>query len=119
MVKHGDFNSLAEGYAKYRPRYSESVAKIIISLVEKDRIDFVNVGAGTGIWTRMIADNPKINSTIAIDPSSEMRKQAMLSSAKFNIEWREGRGEILVLQVLVVICFQWHLLFIGLILMKE
>ena len=55
-VKYGDFTGLAKNYSKSRPGYSASVLRNLIELLNKPlgEIDFVDVGAGTGIWTRMV-----------------------------------------------------------------
>lgn len=92
-LKHGNFSNLAQDYAKYRPGYSDSVLKSILALVEKDKIDFVDVGAGTGIWTRIVANNPKIKSAIAVEPNDEMRAQGIAANANLKIEWKKGGGE--------------------------
>ncbi len=92
-LQHGNFSHLAEDYAKYRPGYSESALKAILALLEKDKIDFVDVGAGTGIWTRIAASNSKIKSTIAVEPNDNMRAQAVRANDGFNIVWKSGDGE--------------------------
>ncbi len=92
-LEHGKFDQLAQDYAKYRPGYSDSVLKAIITLVGKDKIDFADVGAGTGIWTRIVASNPKINSAIAVEPSDEMRTQGNAGNGNLNIVWKSGSGE--------------------------
>lgn len=93
-IRHGNFNSLAKDYAKYRPGYSQSVLKIILGLVEKEKIDFVDVGAGTGIWTRMVAANHKIQSVIAVEPSDDMRQEGIDLNGNLNIKWQKGSGEL-------------------------
>ena len=57
-IKHGDFSLLAENYSKYRPGYSEDILELVLTKVGKpiSELDFVDVGAGTGIWTRMVAE---------------------------------------------------------------
>lgn len=91
-LKHGDFSKLAENYAKYRPGYSKSALKAILSLVDAEKIDFADIGAGTGIWTRLIADNPKIKSAIAVEPNDEMRAQGMAANENLKIIWKKGEG---------------------------
>lgn len=92
-LKHGDFSNLAEDYAKYRPGYSSSVLKAILALVEKEQIDFADVGAGTGIWTRIVAANSKVKSAFAVEPNDEMRKQGSNGNGTLNISWKKGSGE--------------------------
>ena len=92
-LQHGNFDKLAQDYSKYRPGYSVSALNSILSLVEKNEIDFVDVGAGTGIWTRIVASNPKVKSVIAVEPSDQMREQGIAGNGKLNIAWKSGSGE--------------------------
>lgn len=75
-MKHGDFSDLAENYSKYRPGYSKAVVEIACSAVaqafsEAEEILTVDVGAGTGIFSRMLAQhNMKV---LAVEPNDEMR----------------------------------------------
>ena len=54
--KAGDFSGLSRHYSKNRLDYSQSVLDALIGLLNKsnNEIDFAYVGAGTGIWTRMV-----------------------------------------------------------------
>ena len=54
-MKLGDFTSLAKNYNRYRVGYSDKVLDSIISLLDMkmEKADVVDIGAGTGIWTRM------------------------------------------------------------------
>ena len=98
-VKHGDFSALAANYSQYRPDYSETVLTALLSLVNKpvDQIDFVDVGAGTGLWTRMAARRG-CRSIIAIEPNDEMRRYGEKDSNTYNIVWKKGSGEDTYLQ---------------------
>lgn len=90
----GDFTGLAENYSKFRPAYSSFVLDALIGLVGKrsNAIDFVDVGAGTGIWTRMVAERGVASST-AIEPNKDMRDFGIKDSSDTNISWIEGNGE--------------------------
>ena len=91
---HGDFSDLAENYSKFRPGYSEEVLDELLGLFEKDvqQLDFVDVGAGTGIWTRMVAQRG-CKSARAVEPNDEMRKNGIRDSEATSILWRSGSGE--------------------------
>ncbi|UPW20175.1 class I SAM-dependent methyltransferase [Agarivorans sp. TSD2052] len=92
-MKHGDFSQLAEAYDQYRPDYSPNVLEAVLGLLDRDisECNFADVGAGTGIWTRMLAAmNPKLVN--AIEPNEEMRSHGSAHSVA-NIEWRDGSGE--------------------------
>lgn len=56
--KPGEFTGLAEDYSKYRPDYCPSVLNGLLGLIEVpvSEVEFVDVGAGTGIWSRMVYD---------------------------------------------------------------
>jgi SAM-dependent methyltransferase len=93
-MKHGDFTGLAGDYAKFRPSYAPQAATAILSYVGRDAagIDAADVGAGTGIWTRMLAARG-LHSVVAVEPNADMRGQGIESSRGANIVWREGSAE--------------------------
>jgi SAM-dependent methyltransferase len=55
-------------------------------------VDFVDVGAGTGIWTRMVHAHG-VKSATAIEPNGDMRSAGMSDSANTTIRWRRGNAE--------------------------
>lgn len=93
-MKHGDFTTLAGDYARYRPRYSSTVTTAILNLVgcPLTEINAADVGAGTGIWTLMLAERG-LHTVTAVEPNDEMRRQGVLASRRMNISWRKGTGE--------------------------
>jgi SAM-dependent methyltransferase len=93
LIKHGNFDSLAGDYAQYRPGYAPSVVTAVLALVGRPagEIDAVDVGAGTGIWTRMLAAR-NLHSVTAVEPSDEMRRNGMLTPES-KITWRKGTAE--------------------------
>lgn len=93
-INAGDFTQLAGFYSKYRPKYSEQVLSALLGLVKKPthEIDFADVGAGTGIWTRMVSQR-NIHSIVAIEPNYEMRKEGEASNNNLPIEWLAGSAE--------------------------
>lgn len=50
----GDFTGLAKNYGLYRPDYSQTILNALLALISPKTI--ADVGAGTGIWTRMITN---------------------------------------------------------------
>jgi ubiquinone/menaquinone biosynthesis C-methylase UbiE len=92
-IKHGNFDSLANDYAQYRPGYAPSIVTAVLSLVGRPagEVDAVDVGAGTGIWTRMLAAQ-NLRSITAVEPSDEMRRHGV-STPPPNIVWRSGSAE--------------------------
>ncbi len=61
-------------YSQHRPDYCPLVLKAILGLFNKpsNNIDFVDVGSGTGIWTRMVHD-VGVKSVISVEPNDDMR----------------------------------------------
>ncbi len=93
-MKHGDFTGLAADYARFRPGYAPEVATAILSYVGRDRadIDAADIGAGTGIWTRMLAARG-LRSVVAVEPNDDMRGQGIETSRGTGIVWRKGSAE--------------------------
>ncbi len=93
-LKAGDFTGLAKDYSAHRPDYCPSVLKGLIGLLDKPlaAVDFVDVGAGTGIWTRMVAESG-VRSTTAVEPNDDMRQSGMAASAHTRIRWLAGSAE--------------------------
>jgi len=97
-LKHGDFSQLAADFARHRAGYSESVRTALLSLAGRPvgEIDVVDVGAGTGIWTRMVA-GCRPRTLTAVEPNEQMRSQGEAASHSFPIRWLAGRAERLPL----------------------
>jgi len=93
-MKHGDFTGLADNYARFRPGYAPQVLTAILGYLGRDpaAVDAVDVGAGTGIWTRMLAARG-LRSIVAVEPNDEMRGQGIETSRGTGIEWRKGAAE--------------------------
>ncbi len=94
LIQHGNFDSLAGDYARYRPGYAPSMVPTMLSLVGRPagEVDAADIGAGTGIWTRMLAAQA-LHSVTAVDPSDEMRRNGVLTSGNHDIVWRRGSAE--------------------------
>lgn len=83
------FSDKAENYTKYRPVYPDAVIdKILENLTSLNKIVAADIGAGTGIAARQLA-NQGVN-VIAIEPNSAMREAAETHQ---NVEWKEGTAE--------------------------
>lgn len=93
-MKHGDFTGLADNYTKYRPDYSQIVLKCLFGLLNKpiESIDFLDVGAGTGIWTRMVRDGG-VRSVAAVEPNDDMRSAGENNDCNNDIIWIKGKGD--------------------------
>lgn len=93
-LKSGDFTGLAQDYSQHRPDYCPSVLQALLGLLKKSsaEIDFVDVGAGTGIWTRMV-NSVGVKSVTAVEPNDDMRSSGILDSVDTNIRWVKGNAE--------------------------
>jgi ubiquinone/menaquinone biosynthesis C-methylase UbiE len=69
------FSNRAEDYAKYRPRYPQAaIATLLDGLAAPVELTIADVGAGTGISSRLLAD---CGATVwAIEPNAAMRESA-------------------------------------------
>ena len=93
-LRHGDFTELAEDYALYRPGYSPLVLDALLGLaapVGGKRLRFADVGAGTGIWTRMVAAHGA--ESWAVEPNDEMRRHGEAQSREAGVRWLAGSAE--------------------------
>jgi len=92
-ARSGDFTGLATDYAKYRQGYSASVLTAVLALIDRPTasIDAVDLGAGTGIWSRLIAAR-NVKSVTAVEPNADMRQTGSSHPAS-SIRWVEGSGE--------------------------
>ena len=93
-MKHGDFSTLAESYSTSRPDYSRRIVSEVLEmcLQDPDQIEAVDVGAGTGIWTRMLFDAGIVNLT-AIEPNNEMRSEGIRNTSDIPVSWTYGLAE--------------------------
>lgn len=90
----GDFSGLARNYTRYRPDYSNSIVSAILGCHQKpvEQMEVADVGAGTGIWTQMLAARgPK--KVIAIEPNDDMRDEGESFTRDGYVEWRKGSAE--------------------------
>ena len=85
---------MAGDYSLNRPDYSESVLKALLGMigVPVNEIDYADVGAGTGIWTRMV-DSMGVRSTTAVEPNDDMRGYGIKDSEETSIKWLAGDAE--------------------------
>jgi SAM-dependent methyltransferase len=94
LIKPGDFTGLADDYSQHRPDYCPSVLAGLLGLLNTavHEIDFIDVGAGTGIWTRMVY-RTGVRSVTAIEPNEDMRAAGIADSADTPIRWLAGHAE--------------------------
>ncbi len=96
-MKQGDFSAVAKHYHN-RPAYSAMLLEKLICCINDDKksneeLRVVEVGAGTGKLTLMLAQDFKLN-VVAIEPNDNMREEGVkFTQACSNISWRKGSGE--------------------------
>ena len=94
------FDGLAELYARHRPSYPEAALAALVAAcreVEARAPFLIDVGAGTGIATRALADvlGPDWR-FVGIEPSDDMRRTAVAQSAAYrNVSFQSGAAEAL------------------------
>ena len=93
-LKAGDFTGLAKDYSQHRPDYCPSVLNALLGLIDKPtgEIDFVDVGAGTGIWSRMVQKSG-VKSVTAVEPNDDMRNNGVADSQHTAFRWLAGSAE--------------------------
>jgi ubiquinone/menaquinone biosynthesis C-methylase UbiE len=93
-VRPGDYTGLASDYARYRAGYCPLVMHRLLDLLGKppSAVRFVDVGAGTGIWTRMVC-RAGVSSVVAIEPNCDMRARGIADSHGLPIRWLNGTAE--------------------------
>jgi ubiquinone/menaquinone biosynthesis C-methylase UbiE len=94
VKKLGDFTGLAGNYARFRQGYSDSVLTAILAMIGKPvtTVDAADLGAGTGIWTRMIAARGP-HSIVAVEPNADMRSQGEADRSQPAVRWVGAGGE--------------------------
>ncbi len=99
------FSDRAEDYVKYRPSYPTAAIDIILeSLNKNSQIFAADIGAGTGISSRILAGRG-VN-VIAIEPNAAMREAGEPHPL---VDFRDGTAEFTKLSdqsVDLVTCFQ-------------
>lgn len=92
-LKPGDFTGLADNYSKFRPGYAGTVLDAVLDYcaMPYSDIHFADVGAGTGIWTRLVTEKG-VAKAWAVEPNSDMRSQGQRDSEGCPISWQNGTG---------------------------
>ena len=83
------FDDRASDYVKYRPGYPrDAIAAILEGLGSSERLVAADVGAGTGISARLLADRGV--RVVAVEPGEVMRRAA---APHINVRWVAGSAE--------------------------
>jgi SAM-dependent methyltransferase len=102
------FGDRAAAYAAYRPTYpQEAIDAVLHGLGDPANLEIADIGAGTGISSRLFADRGA--HVIAIEPNARMRDQA---EDHPRIDWMDGTADDTGLADrsvdLVVACQSFH-----------
>lgn len=101
----GRFSDRAKDYVKFRPSYpAAAIDAVLDGLGDARQLVAADVGAGTGISSRLLADRGV--RVIAIEPNAKMRSAA---DPHPRVEWREGTAEatgLALASVGLVLCAQ-------------
>ncbi len=92
-ITHGNFDKLAKNYNKYRPEYSIEVLNSLLNMHRENNLTVADIGAGTGIWTRMLLKSKKILKLYAVEPSENMKQFGESHIENGGIEWLIGSAE--------------------------
>jgi SAM-dependent methyltransferase len=88
----GRFSGREGDYSKYRPSYPEALFADLDRLVWTPRSTVADIGAGTGLFTRLVA--PRVGHVIAVEPNAAMAAQGRAqSSGLSNLSWEAGTAE--------------------------
>jgi SAM-dependent methyltransferase len=83
------FSDRAQDYARYRPGYPPAAVEAILDgLGASAALTVADVGAGTGIFSRLLAQHGA--RVFAVEPNAAMRGAA---AAHPRVTWVDGRGE--------------------------
>ena len=82
------FSKNAQAYARWRPSYPPEALTFILEGLHGDRLTIADVGAGTGISSRLLAERGA--DVIAIDPNAEMLHAA---EERCGVRYQHGSAE--------------------------
>jgi len=93
--RHQAFNELAGAYSRARPGYPESLWAALRAKLDGRSVPqlAVDVGSGTGIATRQLAQVLPEWRIVGVEPGEAMRAQAVSDSRDSAVEFRVGTAE--------------------------
>ncbi|TAJ17133.1 MAG: class I SAM-dependent methyltransferase, partial [Planctomycetota bacterium] len=96
-LEHGNYSTLAREYAAHRAGYAPAVVDALVATAAADaheraaELDVADVGAGTGIFARMLAQRGC--RVTAVEPDDAMRARGAADASSGAIRWQAGRAE--------------------------
>lgn len=92
-MKFGDYTKLAKNYRKYRPSYNKAILKKIFKSFKRKNLTVVDIGAGTGIFSKILSQMKEIDKVFAIEPNSHMRSEGKFFLNNKKVTWKKGKAE--------------------------
>ena len=94
-MRQGDFTQVAKYYHN-RPAYSAMLLEKLIRCINDSNkplqsLQIVEVGAGTGKLTKMLANFGL--QVVAVEPNDNMREEGIKYTQNTQIQWQKGSGE--------------------------
>jgi ubiquinone/menaquinone biosynthesis C-methylase UbiE len=92
--KLGNYTGLASDYARFRAGYAPEILDAIRGILPRpaSEIEAIDLGAGTGIWTRQMRD-AGFSSLTAIEPNADMRSEGVRDPRNAGVRWLAGTAE--------------------------
>lgn len=83
------FGDRAQAYAAYRPSYPDEAIDVVLEgLGDPSALEIADVGAGTGISSRLFADRGA--HVVAVEPNADMRRAAVDHP---RVDWQAGSAD--------------------------
>ena len=99
ITDRGDrFQDGIERYIQFRPRYPDALVHLLANRIASVQtpleLPVLDVGSGTGIFTRQLAASlPSTIRLVGIERSAKMREQAEADTSQASILYRDGAAE--------------------------
>lgn len=90
------YHGKAKEYDNFRPKYSDNLTIMLHNkLLSCSDIIGIDVGAGTGIWTRQLLTGLPWKKLFAIEPCKELLEYGKTINKSSNLIWKNGMAEAL------------------------
>lgn len=91
------FNRNAEGYARFRPRYPQALLSRLAGQIAEAPAEpglvIADIGCGTGIFTRQLAETIAAVPVVGVEPAAAMIAEARATESPANVRYVLGSAE--------------------------